>query len=50
MSKTANKFSHEAREHPVRQVLENQDQYGSRWQAMLSISSKIGCPPQTLNG
>jgi transposase len=49
MSKTTNKFSPEVRERAVRLVLDNQGQHGSRWQAVLSISSKIGCTPQTLN-
>ena len=30
-------------------VLDNQGQHGSRWQAVLSISSKIGCVRQTLS-
>jgi transposase len=49
MSKTTNKYSPEVRERAVRLVLDNQGQYGSRLQAVLSISSKIGCAPQTLN-
>jgi transposase len=49
MSKTTNKFSPEVRERAVRMVLDNQGSMRSRWQAILSISSKIGCAPQTLN-
>jgi len=49
MSKTANKYSPEVRERSVRLVLDNQGQHESRWSAILSISSKIGCAPQTLN-
>ena len=49
MSKTTNKYSPEVRERAVRMVLDNAEQYDSRWSAILSISSKIGCAPQTLN-
>ena len=49
MNKTTNKYSPEVRERSVRMVLDNQGQHGSRWSAILSISSKIGCAPQTLN-
>ena len=49
MSKTTNKYSPEVRERAVRMVLDNQGQHDSRWSAILSISAKIGCAPQTLN-
>ena len=49
MSKTTNKFSPEVRERAVRLVLDNEGQHASRWQAVMSISAKIGCTPETLN-
>ena len=49
MSKTTNKFSPEVRERAVRLVFDNEGQHASRWQAVMSISAKIGCTPQTLN-
>lgn len=49
MSQTPNKYSPEVRERAVRLVREQQSQHESRWQAILSISSKIGCAPHTLN-
>ena len=49
MSKTTNEFSPEVRERAMRLVLDNEAQYPSRWQAVMSIAAKIGCTPQTLN-
>lgn len=49
MSKPTSKFSPEVRERAVRMVLDGAGPHGSRWQAVVSISAKIGCAPQTLN-
>ena len=48
MKKTT-KYSPEVRERAVRMVQEHRGEYPSRWAAVESIASKIGCVPQTLH-
>ena len=49
MSKTTNKYSPDVRECSLRMVLDGGGHHGSRWAAIVSISSKIGCASQTPN-
>ena len=44
----ANRYSPEVRERAVRLVQEHEREYASRWAALSSIASKIGCTPETL--
>ena len=45
---TNKRYSPEVRERAVRLVLEQQEEYPSRWAAICSIADKIGCTPETL--
>ena len=46
--KTSKSFSPEFRDRAVRMVGEHRGDYGSEWEAILSIASKIGCTGESL--
>ena len=42
------RYSPEVRERAVRMLFEHEKDYKSRWAALVSIASKIGCTAETL--
>jgi len=42
------RYPAEVRERAVRMVFEHAGEYDSQWSAIVSISGKIGCAPETL--
>ena len=49
MKREVKKYSPEVRERAARMVLEHSAEYPSRWAAVSSIATKIGCNPATLH-
>jgi len=42
------RYPAEVKERAVRMVFERQDEYGSQWQAISSIATKLGMTPESL--
>jgi transposase len=48
MGTQTTRYPAEVRDRAVRLVLDHQGEYGSQWEAMVSVSAKIGCTAETL--
>ena len=46
--KKKTRYPKEVRERAVRMVLTGEQEHSSRWSAVCSVASKIGCTPETL--
>jgi transposase len=42
------RYTQELRERAVRMLLESEDRYGSRWEAIRSVAEKLGCSAEDL--
>ena len=42
------RYTQELRDRAVRMLLESEDRYGSRWEAIRSVAEKLGCSAEAL--
>ena len=48
MGNQSTRYSTEVRERAVRMVLDHQGEHSSQWEAIVSVSTKLGCTAETL--